>query len=143
MWLAIGFLGQFIFGSRFIVQWLYSEYKKESIIPLSFWYLSILGSFILLVYSWILFSYAHSKVKEAEKYREELLSDLVANPPKYIISVRSLAAYQKFADIYHFINTNYSLEKTFPDDRFVYVRNTSQTTSFSNVRYSHTLGRDA
>jgi lipid-A-disaccharide synthase-like uncharacterized protein len=51
IWIIIGFIGQFIFGMRFIVQWLYSEIQKKSIIPISFWYLSLLGTIILLVYS--------------------------------------------------------------------------------------------
>ena len=51
MWLAIGFIGQAIFGGRFVVQWLYYEYKKESKIPVVFWYLSILGSLVLCAYA--------------------------------------------------------------------------------------------
>ncbi|MGR3317419.1 MAG: lipid-A-disaccharide synthase N-terminal domain-containing protein, partial [Candidatus Anammoxibacter sp.] len=47
LWVTIGFIGQFIFGSRFVVQWIASERKKESFIPMTFWYLSILGSIIL------------------------------------------------------------------------------------------------
>lgn len=50
-WFLIGLVGQFFFGGRFIVQWIYSEYKKESVIPVSFWYLSLVGSFLLLAYS--------------------------------------------------------------------------------------------
>ncbi len=50
-WLAIGFLGQGIFSARFIVQWLVSEREKKSIIPVAFWYLSLLGGITLLVYS--------------------------------------------------------------------------------------------
>lgn len=50
-WLAIGFAGQFIFGSRFIVQWIASERAKESLIPVVFWYLSIAGSALLLPYA--------------------------------------------------------------------------------------------
>lgn len=49
--LAIGFIGQLMFFMRFFVQWLYSEKHKKSIIPISFWYLSIFGSLFLLVYS--------------------------------------------------------------------------------------------
>jgi hypothetical protein len=75
------------------------------------------------VYSWILFSYDHSRVKEAETFREELLGDLKAKTPKYIISVRSLDTFKKYSGIYDFIQKNYVLEKTFPDDRFVYVYN--------------------
>ncbi len=51
VWLIIGFIGQFIFGMRFIVQWIYSEIKKKSVIPLSFWYLSLAGTTVLLAYS--------------------------------------------------------------------------------------------
>ena len=49
--LIIGFVGQAIFASRFIIQWLYSEKKGESYIPISFWYLSILGGIGLLIYA--------------------------------------------------------------------------------------------
>ena len=44
--LTIGFLGQGIFASRFIVQWIYSEKKGESSIPIVFWYLSIFGGLL-------------------------------------------------------------------------------------------------
>jgi len=50
-WVLFGFLGQFVFATRFIIQWIVSEKKKESIVPLSFWYLSICGGVILLVYA--------------------------------------------------------------------------------------------
>ena len=49
--LIIGFVGQGLFASRFIVQWIYSERKKESSIPISFWYLSIFGGLGLLIYA--------------------------------------------------------------------------------------------
>lgn len=75
------------------------------------------------VYSWILFSYDHSRVKEAADFREELLGDLKAKTPKYIISVRSLDTFKKYPGIYDFVQKNYVLEKTFPDDRFVYMYN--------------------
>ena len=51
IFLIIGFTGQSIFASRFIVQWLYSEKKGESSIPIIFWYLSIFGGFGLLTYA--------------------------------------------------------------------------------------------
>ena len=51
VWGIIGFLGQAIFGTRFILQWIVSEYKKKSHVPTAFWFLSLLGSFILLIYS--------------------------------------------------------------------------------------------
>ncbi len=49
--LIIGFIGQGLFASRFIVQWIYSEKKGESYIPLIFWYLSIFGGLGLLSYA--------------------------------------------------------------------------------------------
>ena len=49
--LAIGFTAQSLFASRFIYQWIYSEKKGESIIPIGFWYLSILGGIGLLLYA--------------------------------------------------------------------------------------------
>ncbi|MDX9702842.1 MAG: lipid-A-disaccharide synthase N-terminal domain-containing protein [Candidatus Auribacterota bacterium] len=48
---ALGFIGQVAFFSRFLLQWLVSEVKKESVIPELFWYLSIIGSALLLIYS--------------------------------------------------------------------------------------------
>ena len=51
LFLIIGFLGQGVFASRFIVQWLYSERRGESHIPVIFWYLSIIGGFFLLIYA--------------------------------------------------------------------------------------------
>lgn len=49
--LSIGFTGQFLFFMRFFVQWIYSERRKKSLIPTAFWYLSIAGSLVLLVYA--------------------------------------------------------------------------------------------
>ncbi len=46
-----GIAGQAVFFSRFIVQWLNSEKEKKSVVPVSFWYLSLAGSFILLAYA--------------------------------------------------------------------------------------------
>ena len=51
IWLMIGFAGQVIFGLRFLVQWVCSEIKRESHIPVVFWYLSISGGMILLTYA--------------------------------------------------------------------------------------------
>ncbi len=50
-WVIFGLFGQFFFSMRFILQWIISERKGESVIPEAFWYLSILGSVILLVYA--------------------------------------------------------------------------------------------
>ena len=51
MWLAFGLLGQTAFFSRFLVQWVASERAGESYVPISFWYLSLVGSVILLIYA--------------------------------------------------------------------------------------------
>ena len=51
IWIAIGLFGQIFFFCRFLVQWIASEKAKRSIIPLSFWYMSIVGGMIVLAYS--------------------------------------------------------------------------------------------
>jgi lipid-A-disaccharide synthase-like uncharacterized protein len=51
MWLAIGFLGQAFFSMRFLVQWIASERRQESVIPVSFWFFSIGGGLTLFVYA--------------------------------------------------------------------------------------------
>ncbi|RLB43998.1 MAG: lipid A biosynthesis protein [Deltaproteobacteria bacterium] len=51
IWLAIGFLGQALFSMRFLIQWIYSERKKRSVIPLAFWYFSLAGGITLLSYA--------------------------------------------------------------------------------------------
>ena len=49
-WLLVGLLGQVLFMMRFIVQWVHSERHQKSLIPISFWYFSLLGSVIVLAY---------------------------------------------------------------------------------------------
>lgn len=51
LWVAFGLAGQLIFGARFIIQWLASEKKKKSHIPIGFWYLSLLGGLITTIYA--------------------------------------------------------------------------------------------
>lgn len=51
MWLAIGFAGQTLFASRFIIQWFKSEQEGRSIIPVAFWYCSLGGGVVLLAYA--------------------------------------------------------------------------------------------
>jgi len=50
-WAVIGFIEQAAFFSRFVIQWVISEKQKKSVIPPCFWYLSIFGSTILLIYA--------------------------------------------------------------------------------------------
>lgn len=46
-----GTLGQIIFTSRFVYQWLYSENRKKSYLPMGFWIISLLGSLMILSYA--------------------------------------------------------------------------------------------
>ena len=50
IWLGIGLVGQCLFMMRFIVQWIHSERHQQSLIPVSFWYLSLSGGLIVLAY---------------------------------------------------------------------------------------------
>jgi lipid-A-disaccharide synthase-like uncharacterized protein len=50
-WLLVGLGGQALFMGRFVLQWLSSERQRRSVIPVSFWYLSILGALVLLAYA--------------------------------------------------------------------------------------------
>ncbi len=51
IWVGIGFIGQSLFFSRWLIQWVVSERKAESQIPVSFWYMSLIGSVIVLAYA--------------------------------------------------------------------------------------------
>jgi lipid-A-disaccharide synthase-like uncharacterized protein len=51
LWLGVGFGGQLLFSARFLVQWLSSERAGRSVVPLAFWYLSLGGGFLLLLYA--------------------------------------------------------------------------------------------
>ncbi len=64
-WKVIGWLGNAIFFSRFFVQWYATEKKKQVVVPVAFWWLSIIGSVTLLCYglfhlndSVVIFAYA-------------------------------------------------------------------------------------
>lgn len=50
-WFGLGFVAQLLFSARFVVQWVASERRKRSYFPMAFWYLSLSGSALLLVYS--------------------------------------------------------------------------------------------
>jgi lipid-A-disaccharide synthase-like uncharacterized protein len=67
IWNVIGWTGQFVFFSRFFVQWYATEKKKQVVVPSAFWWLSITGSLLLLLYAVfydkhyvVIFSYAFS-----------------------------------------------------------------------------------
>lgn len=49
--IVVGFGGQFLFAMRFIIQWITSEGAKKSVIPLAFWYFSVGGGSVLLLYA--------------------------------------------------------------------------------------------
>ena len=51
LWMVIGMAGQAIFSARFVLQWIYSEHRRESAIPMSFWYASIVGGATLFAYA--------------------------------------------------------------------------------------------
>jgi lipid-A-disaccharide synthase-like uncharacterized protein len=46
----LGLIGNAVFSTRFLIQWMASEKKGESVIPVSFWYWSIFGSIIMCLY---------------------------------------------------------------------------------------------
>ncbi len=49
-WVALGLGGQLLFTGRMLVQWLSSEREKRSVVPESFWWMSLIGATMLLVY---------------------------------------------------------------------------------------------
>jgi len=51
IWLGVGFLGQVMFSMRFLIQWLVSEWRRRSIVPIAFWYFSLAGGVTLLSYA--------------------------------------------------------------------------------------------
>jgi lipid-A-disaccharide synthase-like uncharacterized protein len=50
-WILFGFAAQGVFFLRFFVQWIVSEKEGKSVVPLAFWYLSISGALLILVYA--------------------------------------------------------------------------------------------
>ena len=51
LWVSFGTLGQMIFFSRWIIQWFSSEKLKSSVIPVAFWWCSLTGGIITLIYA--------------------------------------------------------------------------------------------
>ena len=51
IWTSVGFLGQAVFGIRFLIQWLRSEQVGHSVVPIAFWYVSLAGGLISLAYA--------------------------------------------------------------------------------------------
>ena len=50
-WLVLGFAGQALFSARFLVQWVVSERRRQSVIPTAFWYFSLAGGATLFAYA--------------------------------------------------------------------------------------------
>jgi lipid-A-disaccharide synthase-like uncharacterized protein len=66
-WKVVGWLGNLVFTSRFIIQWIATEKKKRVVVPSAFWWLSLVGTLLLLSYalfgkqdSVFIFAYAFS-----------------------------------------------------------------------------------
>ena len=56
IWMIVGFAGQALFASSFLVQWVHSERKQRSLMPQAFWYLRASGGVVLrptLCFAWI------------------------------------------------------------------------------------------
>jgi lipid-A-disaccharide synthase-like uncharacterized protein len=51
IWVTIGFVAQLMFSMRFLIQWIASERAKQSIVPETFWYFSVLGGALLFAYA--------------------------------------------------------------------------------------------
>lgn len=51
IWTGVGLLGQALFASRFLVQWIVSERRQRSVVPPAFWYLSLAGGIVTLTYA--------------------------------------------------------------------------------------------
>jgi len=51
VWKVIGWMGNAVFSSRFLVQWYATEKKKQVVVPTIFWWLSLAGSLLLLIYA--------------------------------------------------------------------------------------------
>jgi lipid-A-disaccharide synthase-like uncharacterized protein len=49
-WELTAFVGEVLFGGRFILQWIVSEKEKKSTVPTGFWYMSVAGTLVLLTY---------------------------------------------------------------------------------------------
>jgi lipid-A-disaccharide synthase-like uncharacterized protein len=50
-WKVVGWAGNAVFFSRFFVQWYATEKRKQVVVPTAFWWLSLTGSLLLLLYS--------------------------------------------------------------------------------------------
>jgi len=51
LWILFGFIAQFMFMMRFVVQWVASERARRSVVPMAFWFFSVAGGTLLLIYA--------------------------------------------------------------------------------------------
>ena len=51
LWVLFGFAAQLMFTGRFLLQWLASEKQRKSVVPIAFWYFSLIGGVMLLLYA--------------------------------------------------------------------------------------------
>lgn len=51
LWVLFGFAAQLMFTGRFLLQWLASEKQRKSVVPVAFWYFSLIGGVMLLMYA--------------------------------------------------------------------------------------------
>ena len=51
LWVLFGFAAQLMFTGRFLLQWLASEKQRKSVVPVAFWYFSLIGGIMLLLYA--------------------------------------------------------------------------------------------
>jgi len=71
-WLILGLVGQGLFSMRFLIQWIYSEKHKKSIIPHAFWYFSLAGGVFIIGQGMGLFVYIRNLIL----IRREQVSDI-------------------------------------------------------------------
>jgi len=111
-------VAQYISGHSDVNDMIYVIGGTESVI----YFLSKRKSPSRFIFSWILFSPgSHGRAEQTQRYRTELLHDLSQKTPKYIVTIRPLDTFKQFPDIYCFLKSNYTFQKEFPDDRFLYA----------------------
>jgi lipid-A-disaccharide synthase-like uncharacterized protein len=50
-WILLGFIAQAFFTTRFLVQWIASERARKSVVPVAFWFFSLIGGALLFIYA--------------------------------------------------------------------------------------------
>jgi lipid-A-disaccharide synthase-like uncharacterized protein len=86
-WEIVGWLGNLVFFSRFFVQWYATEKKKRVVVPTAFWWLSLAGSLLLLLYA----------IFGQEKYHKRSWVFIAAYAFTWIPYVRNLVIHHRHA----------------------------------------------